>query len=287
MGDQALTKKIMKALASTGQRAIIQRGWAGLGVQDDDAPMPPNIHVIDSVPHDYLFPRCSAVVHHGSDHHALPSACPATRGSCHIEYVMIVYVCARHQATAADKLTWPRAGGAGTTAAGLHAECPTTVVPFFGDQSFWGEVGGFVPARLWLDSCHARFQLANPGDTIVRRKPSEQYMTQAVRRAGVGPKPIPIDSLSRSKLVHALKFMARSEVNWVMCKTAPCRVYPARSSAVPAAWPKACLFLLQVKRKAVRLAGHIRKENGVEAGVQSFFRHAFSCLPPAFVRMRL
>lgn len=29
-------------------------------------------------------------------------------------------------------------GGAGTTAAGLKAGCPTMVVPFFGDQPFWG-----------------------------------------------------------------------------------------------------------------------------------------------------
>lgn len=31
-------------------------------------------------------------------------------------------------------------GGAGTTAAGLRAGLPTVVVPFFGDQFFWGEV---------------------------------------------------------------------------------------------------------------------------------------------------
>jgi hypothetical protein len=31
-------------------------------------------------------------------------------------------------------------GGAGTTAAGLHAGLPTVVVPFFGDQFFWGRV---------------------------------------------------------------------------------------------------------------------------------------------------
>ncbi|XLT86590.1 hypothetical protein HN873_008343 [Arachis hypogaea] len=30
-------------------------------------------------------------------------------------------------------------GGAGTTAASLRAACPTTIVPFFGDQPFWGE----------------------------------------------------------------------------------------------------------------------------------------------------
>ena len=64
-------------------------------------------------------------------------------------------------------------GGAGTTAAGLRAGCPTTVVPFFGDQAFWGE---------------------------------------AVRRVGVGPQPIPLDGLSRDKLVRALRFMARPQV---------------------------------------------------------------------------
>lgn len=48
--------------------------------------------LIDAVPHDWLFPRVRAVVHHG---------------------------------------------GAGTFAAGLLAACPTTIVPFFGDQSFW------------------------------------------------------------------------------------------------------------------------------------------------------
>jgi sterol 3beta-glucosyltransferase len=29
-------------------------------------------------------------------------------------------------------------GGAGTTAAGLRAGCPTIICPFFGDQPFWG-----------------------------------------------------------------------------------------------------------------------------------------------------
>ncbi|KAG5252148.1 sterol beta-glucosyltransferase UGT80A [Salix suchowensis] len=40
---------------------------------------------------------------------------------------------------------------AGTTAAGLKAACPTTIVPFFGDQPFWGErvhARGFSRAKL-------------------------------------------------------------------------------------------------------------------------------------------
>ncbi|CAL8472198.1 g11740 [Coccomyxa elongata] len=151
---QELTRKILKALAQTGQSAIISKGWGKLGTLPDE-PTPPNVLVIDSVPHDYLFPRCAAVVHHG---------------------------------------------GAGTTASGLVAGCPTTIIPFFGDQAFWGE---------------------------------------ATRRAGVGPKPIPIDAFSRHKLVHALKFMARPEV----------------------------------KRRALKLAAKMRKEDGVARGVESFHRH--------------
>ncbi len=56
-------------------------------------------------------------------------------------------------------------GGAGTTAAGIQAGCPTLVVPFGGDQPFWG-------AR--------------------------------VHDLGVGPKPIPRDKLTVSRLSKAL-----------------------------------------------------------------------------------
>lgn len=59
------------------------------------------------------------------------------------------------------------------SAAGLIAGCPTTVVPFFGDQPFWGA---------------------------------------ACCRMGVGPKPIPIDKLDTPSLVEALQFMMRPEV---------------------------------------------------------------------------
>lgn len=64
-------------------------------------------------------------------------------------------------------------GGAGTTAAGLKAACPTTIVPFFGDQAFWG------------DRVHAR---------------------------GVGPLPIPAEQFSLEKLVHAIRYMMENEV---------------------------------------------------------------------------
>ena len=57
-------------------------------------------------------------------------------------------------------------GGAGTAAAGLAAGKPTIVIPFFGDQFFWGE---------------------------------------PVERAGAGPKPIPYKTLTADNLAVAIK----------------------------------------------------------------------------------
>ncbi|KAJ8899047.1 hypothetical protein K2173_010043 [Erythroxylum novogranatense] len=120
-----MTQIIVDALERTGQRGIINKGWGGLG---DLSEPKDSIYLLDNCPHDWLFLRCKAVVHHG---------------------------------------------GAGTTAAGLKAACPTTIVPFFGDQPFWG------------DRVHAR---------------------------GVGPPPIPVDEFSFSKLVDAINFMLDPEV---------------------------------------------------------------------------
>jgi sterol 3beta-glucosyltransferase len=57
-------------------------------------------------------------------------------------------------------------GGAGTTAAGLRAGVPTTLIPFFGDQPFWGE---------------------------------------RVARLGVGTKPIPRKQLTSDNLAQAIQ----------------------------------------------------------------------------------
>ncbi|KAK7243293.1 hypothetical protein RIF29_38086 [Crotalaria pallida] len=122
---EKMTKIIVEALDKTGQRGIINKGWGGLG---NLAEPKKSVYLLDNCPHDWLFPRCTAVVHHG---------------------------------------------GAGTTAAGLRAECPTTVVPFFGDQPFWG------------DRVHAR---------------------------GVGPAPIPVDEFTLERLVDAIRFMLNPEV---------------------------------------------------------------------------
>ena len=86
------TALIFKAVAKAGVRALVSKGWGGLGDKDNT---PDNIYMLENTPHDWLFPRVSAVVHHG---------------------------------------------GAGTTAIGLKCGKPTMIVPFFGDQPFWGSM---------------------------------------------------------------------------------------------------------------------------------------------------
>lgn len=84
------TSLIFEAVQKSGVRALVSKGWGGLG---DEGNTPENIYMLENTPHDWLFPHVSAVVHHG---------------------------------------------GAGTTAIGLKCGKPTMIVPFFGDQPFWG-----------------------------------------------------------------------------------------------------------------------------------------------------
>jgi UDP:flavonoid glycosyltransferase YjiC (YdhE family) len=52
---------VLSALAEAGQRAIMLTGWAGLRKEK----LPNSIYMLDAIPHDWLFPRVAAVVHHG------------------------------------------------------------------------------------------------------------------------------------------------------------------------------------------------------------------------------
>ncbi len=114
---ERLARTVIQALQIAGLRGIIATGWGGLTPEA----LPDSILKIDSAPHDWLFPRVSAVVHHG---------------------------------------------GAGTTAAGLRAGKPSVIVPFFGDQPFWGRI---------------------------------------VHSLGTGPKPTPQKKLTADKLAKAVK----------------------------------------------------------------------------------
>lgn len=113
---ERITQLIVDALQASGQRGLIYRGWGELG----RGALPDTLLAVDALPHDWLFPQLSAVVHHG---------------------------------------------GAGVTAAALRAGLPSIVVPFLGDQHFWG---------------------------------------RRVMELGAGPPPLPRAQLSVARLVQAL-----------------------------------------------------------------------------------
>jgi sterol 3beta-glucosyltransferase len=52
---------VLDALRQSGQRGVIATGWGGLSQSD----LPDEVFVTEAVPHDWLFPRMAAVVHHG------------------------------------------------------------------------------------------------------------------------------------------------------------------------------------------------------------------------------
>ena len=58
--ETALT--VVEALRRSGQRAIFQRGWGKLG---DGLKDRPDVYLSDDLPHNWLFPRVAAVIHHG------------------------------------------------------------------------------------------------------------------------------------------------------------------------------------------------------------------------------
>ncbi|KAK5121275.1 hypothetical protein LTR85_005441 [Meristemomyces frigidus] len=120
-----MTKLIFEAVERTGQRALVSKGWGGVGA--DELGIPDSVFMLGNVPHDWLFKHVSCVVHHG---------------------------------------------GAGTTAAGITAGRPTLVVPFFGDQPFWGAM---------------------------------------VARAGAGPEPIPHQQLTAEKLAEGIETCLKPE----------------------------------------------------------------------------
>ena len=114
--EDALTTIVLAALRRCGLRGVLATGWGGLGA----AELADDMLMLDWVPHDWLFPRTAAIIHHG---------------------------------------------GAGTTATGLRCGVPQVIVPFFGDQHFWG---------------------------------------QRIRELGVGPAPVPRRRLTADRLTAAL-----------------------------------------------------------------------------------
>jgi sterol 3beta-glucosyltransferase len=58
---EGLTRTIVDGAARAGQRVVLQSGWAGMGGNR----LPSHVFLLDAAPHSWLFPRLSAVVHHG------------------------------------------------------------------------------------------------------------------------------------------------------------------------------------------------------------------------------
>lgn len=56
-----LANLAIEAVAMSKQRAVLLGGWAAAHERD----LPDYVHAIESAPHDWLFPRVAAVVHHG------------------------------------------------------------------------------------------------------------------------------------------------------------------------------------------------------------------------------
>ena len=56
-----MTAAVLEALERTGQRGVLLKGWGSLGGGD----LPPWAIAVADVPHEWLFPRMRAVVHHG------------------------------------------------------------------------------------------------------------------------------------------------------------------------------------------------------------------------------
>eukprot|EP01012_Entosiphon_sulcatum_P050634 TRINITY_DN69525_c0_g1_i1.p1 TRINITY_DN69525_c0_g1~~TRINITY_DN69525_c0_g1_i1.p1 ORF type:complete len:762 (-),score=58.93 TRINITY_DN69525_c0_g1_i1:8-2263(-) len=111
------SQTLFEAVKIANVRAILATGWAALPTSY----LNPDVFVLQACPHNWLFPRCDFVCHHG---------------------------------------------GAGTAACGLRHGRPTVVVPFFGDQFFWGRV---------------------------------------IAQRGAGPQPIPAADLTAEKLAAAFR----------------------------------------------------------------------------------
>jgi sterol 3beta-glucosyltransferase len=58
--ERSLTQQVVSALERCGRRGILLSGWGALTHES----LPETIFAIDAVPHDWLFPRVAAVVHH-------------------------------------------------------------------------------------------------------------------------------------------------------------------------------------------------------------------------------
>ncbi len=58
---EELTDIVLRALERTGRRGVLVTGWGGIS----NSALPDTVFAVDEVPHDWLFKRVEAAVHHG------------------------------------------------------------------------------------------------------------------------------------------------------------------------------------------------------------------------------
>lgn len=76
---ERVTQKILDAFIETGQRLLLSKGWANLG---EGFNLPDTVMLLVDTPHDWLLPKCSAVVHHGGAGTTAAGALPLLRSLC-------------------------------------------------------------------------------------------------------------------------------------------------------------------------------------------------------------
>jgi UDP:flavonoid glycosyltransferase YjiC (YdhE family) len=65
---ERIYRVVLDAMEKTQSRAVFLSGWSAetrSGAIEMLSERPENIFVTEAVPHDWLFPRCKAVIHHG------------------------------------------------------------------------------------------------------------------------------------------------------------------------------------------------------------------------------
>ncbi|CAE6528266.1 unnamed protein product [Rhizoctonia solani] len=64
---KAMTRSIVKAVLKSDVRAILSKGWSARMSKETgpEVELPPEIFSVDKIPHDWLFPKVDAALHHG------------------------------------------------------------------------------------------------------------------------------------------------------------------------------------------------------------------------------
>ncbi|CCO32951.1 sterol 3beta-glucosyltransferase [Rhizoctonia solani AG-1 IB] len=64
---KAMTRSIVKAVLKSDVRAILSKGWSARMSKETgpEVELPPEVFSVDKIPHDWLFPKVDAALHHG------------------------------------------------------------------------------------------------------------------------------------------------------------------------------------------------------------------------------